>query len=145
MKFIRKMRRRVLQPELGLTPLIDTAFTLLIVFMVATPMMRHAIKVDLPHGDIKEGDKTMPELIVTVDQKGTIFFNNAPMKLEQLAHAVELKGARLLKSGNASIWLRVHGNTTTVSTLTEIMSCLKKIRGIRDVKIETELDRRAIV
>ena len=48
-------RRRRLQAmnDVSLTPLIDTALTLLIIFMVATPMMRNSIRVTLPSGQAK--------------------------------------------------------------------------------------------
>ena len=46
----RRRLRRVTLPEISLTPLIDTALVLLVIFMVATPMMRNAIHIDLPEG-----------------------------------------------------------------------------------------------
>ena len=41
-------------PEITLTPLIDTALTLLIIFMVTSPMINNGIKVDLPQGKVQE-------------------------------------------------------------------------------------------
>ena len=43
-----RRRRPVLLPEITLTPLIDVALTLLVIFMVTAPMMHSVIKVDVP-------------------------------------------------------------------------------------------------
>ena len=52
----RKRRASVLMQEISLTPLIDMALTLLIIFMVTAPMLNNAIKVELPKGQAKEDD-----------------------------------------------------------------------------------------
>lgn len=81
----RSRHARLSKAELSLTPLIDTALTLLIIFMVAAPMMtRHAIKVTLPDGSAQEAENTKQELVVHVDKKGAIFFEDKKMTLDQL-------------------------------------------------------------
>ena len=64
-RYLRRRRKTgCLVPEITLTPLIDTALTLLIIFMVTTPMMHNAIKVNLPRGNVKEDRGSKQELIV---------------------------------------------------------------------------------
>src|ERR1700739_4331646 len=65
-------------PEIPLTPLIDTAMNLLIIFMVATPMMNNMIKVELPRGSVREGDSKSQELIVFVDKQEKLYVNGKP-------------------------------------------------------------------
>ena len=50
----KKRTRRFSTPEISLTPLIDTALTLLVIFMITAPMIHNGIKVDLPQGNSKE-------------------------------------------------------------------------------------------
>lgn len=136
---IRGSRRRAsLMPEVGLTPLIDTALTLLIVFMVTTPMLEHAIRVDLPKGALKEGGKEPQELIVSIDKKGALFFNNRPVTLATLGKEVQEAASRLRKPAEKSVWLFVHGDTTTVTTLSAVIEQVKGIGGVKDVKIATD-------
>jgi biopolymer transport protein TolR len=86
---LRKKRgKRVPMPEVTLTPLIDTFATLLLIFMVATPMVQNAIRVDLPHGKSKEVT-AQQELIVTLDKKNKLFFNSYPIERSSLAQAVQ--------------------------------------------------------
>ena len=77
-RYGRGRRRRVKKglPEITLTPLIDTALTLLIIFMVTTPMINNVIKVELPKSSVNEDQGTKQELIVFIDQYEKIYFNN---------------------------------------------------------------------
>ena len=84
----RKKRRRFSMPEITLTPLIDTALTLLVIFIVTAPMVQNGIKVDLPQGKSKEISSVREELVVTLDRKGTLFFNSFPVTFDTLAPTV---------------------------------------------------------
>ncbi len=79
-RWLRKRRRKEQPfPEITLTPLIDTALNLLIIFMVTAPMLKkeNALLVELPKGNIKEvSDTQKQDLIVTIDKSGKIYFNN---------------------------------------------------------------------
>lgn len=46
-RFIRKARLGAMS-EINVTPLIDLAFALLIIFMIATPLLEQSIEIDLP-------------------------------------------------------------------------------------------------
>lgn len=74
---LRTSRRRIQKsiPEVSLTPLIDTALTLLVIFMITAPMMHNAIRVDLPKGKASECPTNDEELLVSVDKEGKMFLN----------------------------------------------------------------------
>jgi len=76
----RKRRASVLMQEISLTPLIDMALTLLIIFMVTAPMLNNAIKVELPKGQAKEDDNAQQDLIVYMDKSEKLFFNGVEIK-----------------------------------------------------------------
>ncbi len=87
-KFHRKDRLSALT-EINVTPLIDLAFALLIIFMVTTPLLEQTIDVNLP----LESSKTQSESretfqAITIDQTGNYFWDNQRVTPEQL-------GARL--------------------------------------------------
>ena len=73
-KFRRRRKAATALHDIPLTPLIDTALTLLIIFMVATPMMQNAIKVTLPEGKAQEDGGAKQDLIVYVDKDKKIYF-----------------------------------------------------------------------
>lgn len=87
----RKRRMGSALTDIPLTPLIDTALTLLIIFMVTTPMMQNAIKVNLPEGKAKEGSDTQQELVVYIDKDEKIYFNEVPVTKDNLISTIKKK------------------------------------------------------
>ncbi len=85
---VRKRRmRRFVMPEMVLTPMIDTAFTLLVIFMVTAPMAQYGVKVNLPYGKSKEVSGQQ-ELVVTVTKDNKLYFNSYPVEKDLLADTV---------------------------------------------------------
>ena len=75
-------------PEIVLTPLIDTALTLLVIFIVTAPMVQNGIKVDLPQGKSKEVGNTQ-ELVLTLGKDGKIYFNSYPIDKSQVVSIIQ--------------------------------------------------------
>jgi biopolymer transport protein TolR len=85
---INRRGRKSLAPEIVLTPLIDTALTLLVIFIMTAPMVQNGIKVDLPQGNSKEVGEQQ-ELVVTLSKEGKLFFNSFPVEMNGLADVVK--------------------------------------------------------
>ena len=86
---LRKRRsRRFKMPEISLTPLIDTALTLLIIFMVTAPMVQNSIKLDLPKGKSKEVGAEQ-EIVISVTRDDKLFFNSYPVDKGELVMKVK--------------------------------------------------------
>jgi len=88
MKRTKRKVRKFVMPEVSLTPLIDTALTLLIIFMVTAPELQRGIKVDLPKGNSKEAQGKQ-ELVVTVTKTSKLFFNSFPIERKDLCASVK--------------------------------------------------------
>ncbi len=87
----RNRRSHAAIPEITLTPLIDTALTLLIIFMVTSPMINNGIKVDLPSGKVQEVQGIQEDLIVHVDKQRNLFLNGNPIKKDQFISQLKKK------------------------------------------------------
>lgn len=88
---IRSRRNKIKRfgmPEITLTPLIDTFAILLIVFIIAAPMVQHAIRVDLPHGASKEIGGQQ-DLVITMSKDHKLFFNSYQIDQKHLVAAVK--------------------------------------------------------
>ncbi len=133
----RRKRRAISQPEITLTPLIDTALTLLIIFMVTTPMIQNSIKIDLPKGQAQEGGKDQQELVVTIDKKDTIYCNNKMVTLEMLGSEIQQKLAQMPNKEKTRVWIKPDSQSCA-GCLTSVIDCIKVVGGVKDVAIATE-------
>jgi len=84
----KKLHAKQKSTTVSLTPLIDTALTLLIIFMITSPMINNAIKVNMPKGKTKEDAHSTPELVIHIDQANTLFFNGKQMNKNDLIQAI---------------------------------------------------------
>lgn len=134
----RKKRRILSQPEITLTPLIDTALTLLIIFMVTTPMIQNSIKIDLPKGQAQEGGKEAQELVVTIDKKDTIYCNKKPVTLETLGDEIRTCLATVSHKESKRVWVKVDRQSCSADSLIRVIDCIKVVGGVKDVAIATE-------
>ncbi|CAH0240882.1 MULTISPECIES: ExbD/TolR family protein [Pseudomonas] len=72
--------------EMNVTPLVDVMLVLLVVFIVTTPMMTNAIKINLPKTDAVATEQKKDPVVVSVDQDGNFFLAKnevAPELLEK--------------------------------------------------------------
>jgi len=74
---VRWQRGRREDPELGITPLIDVVFLLLIFFMISTTFKDDSeITIDLPQASSVPAKEDRPPLTVTIDAQGHYFVND---------------------------------------------------------------------
>ncbi|WP_321803620.1 biopolymer transporter ExbD [Burkholderia sp. BCC1988] len=64
--------------EINVTPLVDVVLVLLVIFMVAAPLMTHAIRVDLPKAAAPARDLRASTVTVTVDAHGAVRIDGTP-------------------------------------------------------------------
>jgi biopolymer transport protein TolR len=136
-KNFRRLKRRELgmSNEIVLTPLIDTALTLLVIFMITSPMIQSSIKVQLPKGKAKEADTLNKELRVVIDQDSNILLNNIPMKnVEQLEDTVKniVKPVSSKSTSDKSVFVEAH-KTVAYGDVIKVVDKLKNVRGIESV------------
>jgi biopolymer transport protein ExbD len=79
--------------EINVTPLLDLAFVLLIIFMITTPLLESSVNVVIPSSDVKNPPiNTSQVQTVTIDRNDTIEFNNNVVDLETLTtQLIQLK------------------------------------------------------
>ena len=129
----RKKRKfsRFAAPEVSLTPLIDTALTLLVIFMITMPIIQTGIKIDLPQGNSKEVG-VQQDLVVTLDKEGKIFFNSYPINRQMLVEAVKkAMGVR----EDLPVYIRADENVSYGKVI-EIVDELK-VAGVKYVAMST--------
>src|SRR6185369_14711350 len=71
--------------EINITPLLDLAFVLLIIFVITTPLLTGGIDIKLPTGDLP--DKPIDprdRRSVDINQRGLYFYDKVQMSLDQI-------------------------------------------------------------
>jgi biopolymer transport protein TolR len=129
----RRRRRLATLPEVSLVPLIDTALTLLVIFMVTTPMMQNSIKVSLPQGNVKEAGDAKQELVVYIDEKGQLFFNGLPITLDRLTDDVKKKVAL---AASKTIFVKAD-QKVPYGNVIKVVDHLKMVGGVQYVALAT--------
>ncbi len=122
--------------ELNVTPLIDLAFVLLIIFMITTPLIEANLDLIVPTSKSAEGAVDPQAVqIVAIDRTGTITLNETPVSIGELqAELAALKNAR----PDTAVALRAD-RELTIQILVSLMDAIKEA-GITKIGLMTRAD-----
>src|SRR5689334_13616556 len=70
--------------ELNITPLLDLAFVLLVIFIITTTPIVNDLAVDLPNAAKRAKEPKPKQTYVTVSADGTLFLNKESIQISQL-------------------------------------------------------------
>jgi len=65
--------------EINMIPFIDVMLVLLIIFIITVPVMKHAVKIDLPHVSNQPQDAKPETIRLSVAANGQYFWNESPV------------------------------------------------------------------
>jgi biopolymer transport protein ExbD len=124
--------------EINITPLLDLAFVLLIIFMITTPLLESSMNLVIPSsGATNPPIKSAQVQIVSIDRTETIRLNNQVVDLERLtAQLIQLKQT----SPDVAVVIRPD-RELPVQKLIELMDALKRAE-ITKVGIATKAERK---
>jgi biopolymer transport protein ExbD len=120
--------------RIDMLPLIDMVFLLLVFFIYAMLSMavHHALPVALPVSSTARLDKQVT-LSVTVDRSGSVFIDDTPVQLQQLAETLKAK-AETAKTPGVLLFA---DNSITYQTLYAVIDQIK-MAGIDRLSLECE-------
>jgi biopolymer transport protein TolR len=70
--------------DINVTPFVDVMLVLLIIFMVTAPMMTQGVDVALPEATAEPLPAEKEKLIISIDDKTTVFINDVPVTVDDL-------------------------------------------------------------
>jgi len=124
--------------EINITPLLDLAFVLLIIFMITTPLLESSMNLVIPSSSATNPQiKSRQVQIVSIDRSETIRFNNQAIDLKELT-------ARLttLKQINPDVAVVIRPDRELpVQKLIALMDALKEAQ-ITKVGIATKAEHK---
>jgi biopolymer transport protein ExbD len=109
--------------ELNVTPLLDLAFVLLIIFIITTPLLESNIAVQLPVGSKNDSAPVDPKSIrtVTIDHNGQVYLESKPIELPVLEQELT---AFHQETPDAAVVVRAD-RTLHVQQLVDVMDVLQ--------------------
>ena len=131
-----KQRGHAMQ-EINVMPLVDVALTLLIIFMVATPMMNNVIKVELPSSRIDDGmpqSHTQQELTVYIDKNRKVYLNGKEYSLDGLLKTLQ----KTVKKGSDEIVFVKADQAVPYGKVIDLVDTIKVTGGIKYVALATK-------
>lgn len=120
--------------EINITPLLDLAFVLLIIFVITTPLLEQSIKMNLPTGGAQDSPRTKEDIrTVEVDQLGGYVMKGKKMTLDMVeATLVEA----FQKNPKLAVVIRADAKEHFENVLAVVDRCQK--RGINQVGFKTK-------
>lgn len=90
MRRFSKRNQLVTLSDLNVTPMLDLAFVLLIIFVIATPLLEQGMKLELPEGGAADATIDREDVrTVEVSRAGQYLLDQEPMNLTQLEKALK--------------------------------------------------------
>ena len=120
--------------EINITPLLDLAFVLLIIFIITTPLLEKGLDLKLPKSSAAVDSKPDPRNIRTVeiDPQGGYSMAKRPLKLDQL---VQQLVADFRANPNIVIYIRADENSRMKDFVALTDACTRN--GISRYSIRT--------
>jgi biopolymer transport protein ExbD len=121
--------------EINITPLLDLAFVLLIIFVITTPLLEQSVNLKLPvGGDAKALNDPANTAVVEGLPDGSFRFRKAPLRGERELEAALVAAFRA--NPRLVVAVRVEGTGPAQSLVTILDVCRRN--GLTRFKLDTE-------
>ncbi len=109
--------------EINITPLLDLAFVLLIIFIITTPLLENRMNLSVPTSGATNAPLDPAKVqTVSIDRDEAITFNNEPIAIEALADRLTT-----LKSANPDVAVVIRPDRELpVQTLIGLMDVMQR-------------------
>jgi len=121
--------------DINITPLLDLAFVLLIIFVITTPLLDKGLELKLPKVDGQSENRVSKEDVRTVEitPQGAYVLKGHPLRLEQL---IKELAADFSLNPNLVVYIRADENSRTKDLAALISGC--QHHGITRYSLRTQ-------
>ncbi len=138
MRRFSKRNQLVTLSDLNVTPMLDLAFVLLIIFVIATPLLEQGMKLELPDGGAADTAVKRDDVrTVEVSRQGQYLLDSKPMSLGQLEG--ELKRAHD-QNPDTVVYIRADQHGFNKDVYAVIDACQRN--GLTKFSLRTKEDKR---
>ena len=108
--------------ELNVTPLLDLAFVLLIIFMITTPLMENSTDLVLPSGEARQPANMEGVRTVSIRADQSLLLDSEPVTADALAAKL---AAQLASQPDLGVLIRPH-RELPVQKFSEVLDAVKR-------------------
>ena len=124
--------------EINITPLLDLAFVLLIIFIITTPLLDQSVKMDLPSGGQESRETPRKEDLATVEitREGEYVFHKKGIAFKDLERELALEFKQ-----NPKLGVVVRGDKDShLEKGVAVMDACERL-GIQKFRFKTKKDK----
>ena len=85
--------------EINVTPLVDVMMVLLVIFIITTPLMMSALKLDLPKAQSAPTGAAQRVVSIAINAQGDIYLDKELIDLDALANALRTRANQATQDG----------------------------------------------
>ncbi|HTO52207.1 MAG TPA: biopolymer transporter ExbD [Myxococcota bacterium] len=133
---MKTMQRGSVVADINITPLLDLAWVLLVIFILTTTTIVQGIDLKLPDAS-KEQKQEIPTEVVTVslDPSGTLFVNEEPMQIDQMMNKL-----RLYKLANPDLPVILRADKRLYyEQVVKVLDAIKRV-PVENLAVATEVE-----
>jgi biopolymer transport protein ExbD len=76
--------------DINVTPMVDVMLVLLVIFIIAAPLLNHAVRLDLPSAQAEAVPQDIDTVTLSFDAQGALFWDAELVKLDELEKRLAL-------------------------------------------------------
>jgi biopolymer transport protein ExbD len=133
---MKTMQRGSVVADINITPLLDLAWVLLVIFILTTTTIVQGIDLKLPDAS-KEQKQEIPTEVVTVsiDPSGSLFVNEEPMQIDQMMNKL-----RLYKLANPDLPVILRADKRLYyEQVVKVLDAIKRV-PVENLAVATEVE-----
>ncbi len=122
--------------DLNVTPLIDLAFSLLIIFMITTPVIEQYNRIDLPEQstDTAQPPPEKKDRFITIDAQGLYHLDNDPVGKSELAAQLD----QIMQAEGEQPVIHIRGDRNLLwQQIIDVINMLKE-RNLTKLSLDTK-------
>lgn len=123
----------VAMADINVTPMVDVMLVLLVIFIIAAPLLNHAIRLELPQAESSALPQDLKTITLSFDPEGKLFWDAELVTLEQIGSRFELSAQQ---KPQPEILLRAD-KSTRYESIAQVMSAAQA-NGLHKIGFATE-------
>lgn len=130
--------------EINVTPLVDVMMVLLVIFIITSPLMVSALKLDLPKTEGVQATGVPPQFVkLGIDAKGVVYLNDKAIRLADLKTELKARADKALAQSGEAPEVQLRADThVPYGRVVEVMG-LAQHAGLNRIGFVTERPARA--